>query len=421
MTRRVALGCSATFAGAFDFGFMTLAAPALDRELGLGAAYGWIFSAGSLAYGASVMPAAGLAGRVAPPRLLATGLLLAASGAALVACAPGAAAALVGRALFGLGGGIAATPALALLAAIEPPAARRAAFARLGAAVTLGFTTGALLAALVPAWRAVLLAFAAALTALAATAHNPRPTSERGQTPLWGLGAARGAWWFGGATVGVTVALGVGAVAPGAAGVVGAGALGMARTGWRRAGWLPAARAATLALCAAGAATTASGVGAIVLVGRALSDADGVVLAAFGAAVPLAAVLARRAAAEVGAAGSAGIGLAVQAGGIAAIALAIDAPLALAAPLVAFGAGHAMANAGTADALTALAGVQAPRVGGLLVTTQFAGAGAGAVLAVGVADAAGQAVALALAAAIAAGGAAILLPLRAAPAKVSRS
>jgi MFS family permease len=440
VNRSVALGCSATFVGAFDFGFLTLAAPALDRDLDLGAAYAWIFGAGSLAYGASVMPAGSLARRISPHRVLAAGLLLAATGATVVACAGGQVAALAGRALFGVGGGIAAAPAIALLAAIEPAPLRRAAFARLGGAVAVGFTLGVLLAATVPSWRAVLLAFATLLAALATLArnprptsergqapfrgahnprpasergqapfrgaHNPRPASERGQAPLGGAAAAGGAWWFGAATAAATAALALAGAAP----LLGVAALGvagvLARAAWRRAAdWLPPARGATLAICAAGAATTASGVGATVLLGREMGDGHGLLLAAFGAAVPPAMTLARRLARRHGPRRSAAIGLSLQAVGIAGLGVALDRPLALAVPLLVFGAGHVIANAGTADAVTALAGAHAAPAGGLLVTAQFAGGGAGSLLILAVADAATPATAFALAAFIAAVGA----------------
>jgi MFS family permease len=409
VTRRVLLGCSAAFAGAYDFGFMTLAGPMLDADLGLGSAYPWLFSAGSFAYGAAVMPAGALAARIAPRRILAAGMLLAAAGAALVACSRSPAPALAGRALFGLGGGVAAAPALALLAGIQPAAARRAAFARLGGGVTLGFTAGVTLAALAaPAlgWRGVLIAFATVCAALAVVARGPTDGDAGAHRAGYG-----GASWCGAAAIAVATVVWSVDAAPLLALPALLVAVGCVRVAWRKAmRWLPSARAATLAVCAAGAATTASGVGAIVLLGSALREGGtgGVVLGAFGLALLPAVAVAQRLTCRLGAAGAASGGLLIQAGGVAGLGLWLgvgSGPPALVAPLLVLGAGHVIANAGTADAITALRGGDAAPVAALLITAQYLGGGAGALLTVRVADAGGHPAAMAIAAVVAALGA----------------
>ena len=426
MTPRVLLGCSATLASAWDFGFMALAAPAIDADLDLGAAYPWLFSAGSFAYGAVVLPAGAQAGRIAPARLLGAGLLLSALGATVLACAAGVAGALAGRVLFGLGGGIAASPALAIMAEIEECDARRAGFARLGAAVAAGFTLGVLLGSLVVAlagWRLVLAASAAALGALAWQSRRLQSPSARhhGTTSAGRVGApigSPGAGLFGAGTVAATAGLAWAERTPRAAAIALGSAALLWCAGWRRAcTWLPRARGAALIACCMAAATTASGVGATVLLGRSLAAATGasaavtgLVLSAFGVAVLPATALAHGLAARLEPILSAGVGLGLQAVAIAllagALAVAHDALL-LAAPVALFGAGHVVANAGLADAVTGLAARRAAPVGGLLITAQFVGGGAGALIVLGAAARRGSIAGLLVAAGIACAGTAL--------------
>jgi len=410
MSRQTLCGWAPAFAGAFDFGFMALGAPAIDSELDLGVAYPWLFSAASLAYGAVVMPGAALAERVSRQRVLAGGLALAAAGAAVLAAASSVAAALLGRALFGLGGGVAASPALALLAAIEDPSLRRAGFARLGAAITLGFTTGVVLAALaVPAigWRAPV---AVAALALAAAARLAAGLSPQGASPR--AATATGAWLFGIATLAAAGCLAAVSERPAlACGALAVG-LALAIVASRRArATLPRKRVATLTVCLAGAATTASGVGATVLLGRSLEGRSGLVLGAFGLAVLPAVRVAEALGRCGGAAWSAAAGLAIQGAALVAVGWALAGArgaVVLAATIALFGAGHVVANAGTAAAVTDRAGDRAASAGGLLVTAQYLGGGAGPLLALAVADRHGDTAGALAAAAAAGGGAAVL-------------
>jgi MFS family permease len=427
VTRRAAVGCAPALLGALDFGFLVLAAPALAADLELGSAYGWLFSAGSLAYGAVVMPAETLLARVAASRVLAAGLAVAAAGLVVVASAGDVAAALAGRVLFGAGTGAAAAPALVLLAEEDASAS----FARMGGAIALGFSTGVVLATAV-AWRTALIAVTAtAVTAAAATtvpAGRRRRRGTTGAPPGGGTvrGARRGetvpALRRGGtvraARPGETVPavrrggtagalrLGAATAAAGAAfalvpadafvgGVALAVAAALAASACRSVRRRVSARSVLVA-CAAGAATTMSGVSAMVLVGLELtgtpSPADDLALALFGLATPVAVAAARRLSGRLGATGTAVAGLAVQA--LAIVALASAA--ALLVPAVAlFGAAHVVANGGAAAAVMRSGG--AATAAGLFATAQYLAAGAGPLVVPSLATAAAVALAGALA------------------------
>lgn len=433
VTRTTVCGCVPAALGAFDFGLLALAGPRVASAVGAtGEAYPWLFSASSFAYGAAVVPAAAVIARLGPPRVLALGLAVSAAGTAALACASALALALVARVLFGLGGALAATAALSLLAGVEDEDARRGAFAALGGAVGAGFATGALLAS-VPSWRLVLLAVATTcvLTACAALrrrgargssppfadpspgevgAHAPpdRAVVRAGDSPRPGVDALPGAVVLAAAIALAAVALsrdGTPAVAVGVA-----LAAGLAIAGLRRARpWLPSRRAGLAGVCLAGAAITASGVSATILTGTALAAEDraGALLGVFGLAVVPGAWLARIVAHRSGHAIATAAGLALQALGLFALALVLSrsaGPAAIAAAVALFGLGHVAANGGAAGAVTALAGPAAPGVAALLVAAQFVGGGAGPVLTADLPAATGVAVA----AVIALGGAVVI-------------
>ena len=361
MTRATAAGCAPALLGALDFGFLVVAGPAIAAELELGSAYAWLFSAGSLAYGAVVMPAEKLLGRVSASRLLAAGLALAAAGIALVAAAGDVASVLAGRVMFGAGTGAAAAPALVLLAGEDD-----ASFARMGGAIALGFSAGILLGTL-DRWRTALAAVAAIVVALAAATATV--SGGRRLSP----GRAAGALRLGAATAaaGASFALAGADARAGAAALAVAAAL--AASAWRA--MRPRVPGgAVLVGCAAGAATTMSGVSAMVLLGLELSAtpsrADDAVLALFGLGTLGAVGAARRLERRVGSLGTAALGLAAQ-------ALAIFM-VALVTPAVAlFGAAHVVANAGAAAAVMRHAGATAA---GLYATGQYVAAGAGPLL-----------------------------------------
>ena len=367
MTRRTAAGCAPALLGALDFGFFVVAGPAVAGELELASAYAWIFSAGSLAYGAVVMPAEALLARVSASRLLAAGLALSAAGTLLVATAGGIVPALGGRVLFGAGTGVAAAPALVLLTEED------AAFARMGGAIALGFSAGVVLGALGD-WRASLALIAAlAVAAAAAAARVAAPAlAERG---------AGGALRLGAATAGAGAFLAIVRADPVAGGVVLVAAGALAASGWRAVRRrLPRPHGRLLVACAAGAATTMSGVGAMVLLGRELGEtaapADELALALFGLATLGAVGSARRLSLSRGPLGAATVGLAGQA--VAILALASGSTL-LVPSIVLFGAAHVVANAGAAAAVMQQRSATAA---GLYATGQYLAAGAGALVVV---------------------------------------
>lgn len=426
---RVALcGCVPAGLGAFDFGFLALAAPRIAPELGAsGAAYPWLFGASSFAYGAAVMPAAVATTRRGAVSMLAAGLCGSALGMVLFASAPGLAVALAGRAVFGVGGALAATAGIALLAGIAGEDLRRRAFAALGGAVAAGFAAGALLAG-VGEWRVVMtVATTLVLAAALATARLPRADGDR--SPPRGAGAPRGGATFharprahdagplrGGALLSAAIlacaagsALMGASAAPlraaAAAALVTAAVLAVAAVR-RAAGWLPADRAPLAAVLAAGAATTASGVGATILLGQALADRElpTALLAIFGLGVLPGAALAARVSASASASAALGAGLSLQALALAATAAALAAHCAtalLALVVVAFSIGHVAANGGAAEAVAALADGPPAPLASLLVASQYVGGGLGSLVAVAVAASAGPSAGVALAAALA--------------------
>ena len=427
--RAAALGCAGILLGALDFGFMTLAGPAIDGDLKLGAAYPWLFSASSFAYGATLMLAGWLVDRRGPGVVFRAGLVLYAGGLAVAALAPAVGVLLVGRALLGIGGGALTPAALALIAGVEAESGRRLAFASSGGAVAAGFLSGVLLGSLAApeiGWRWTLLAASLPILVLALLARGSGVVGAPARTrPAGALAIAASALL---AAAGLSVAGRAPVVCAGAlaaAAAVGGGGLWQAvrPTG----GWLPggARRRGLAAVCLAGAATTASGVGGAALLGRALPGigelspaATGLVLAAFGLAVPVAVPAARALTGAIGAARCCGAGLTTQGAALGALAaIPLAAHGAVAAAVVAFGAGHVVANAGAAQAAMDAAADRPGPFAGLLATAQYVGAGVGALAVLAAAGgetptAAGVRAGMLLAAAVALAGALTTLATR---------
>jgi DHA2 family methylenomycin A resistance protein-like MFS transporter len=389
--RAAALGCVGIFLGALDFGFMTLAGPAIDRDLELGGAYPWLFSASSFGYGATLMVASRLVDRSGPGVVFRAGLALYGGGLCVAAAAPGAGVLLAGRALLGVGGGALMPAAFTLLAGVEERAGRRLAFASSGGAVAMGFVCGVLLgvAGAESGWRAPLLALCAAVLMLAPLTRGAGEAASAAAPPEGVLAIAASALL---AASGLSLA----GRAPAAGAAALAATAAAAGAGLRRAsGWLPTGSPgrALATSCVAGAATTASGVGAAALLGRALPQtaaaspaATGLVLATFGLAVPLAVPAARAMSGALGAARCGGVGLAAQGialGGLAAIPLSAHGAVALV--IAVFGAGHVVANAGAAEGAMDAASDRPGPVAGLLATAQYVGAGVGALAVLGAA------------------------------------
>lgn len=381
MTRTTACVAAPAFLGAFDFGLLALAGPRVADAVGVtGPAYPWLFSTSSFAYGACVIPAAALTARVGSSRALASGLLVAPLGLLALAAARSPELAFAGRALFGVGGALAATAALAVLSALTDAAARRSAASALGGAVGGGFAAGALLGG-APSWRVVLVALSLACLVVAAVALRVESPPPRVARPA----PVRGGAWLALAIVVAGVAL---SRPDGAVVLVGlALGAGLAVVGLRRAsGWLPRPRGPLVRAYLAGAAMTASGVSATILAGAVLAaeGTSGALLGVFGLAVLPGARLARCVAQRAGHAVAAAAGLLLQGLGLAALAVVLASGFAwpaVAGAIVVFGVGHVAANAGAAGAATAVGGPAA--VGALLVAAQYLGGGLAPVVIVG--------------------------------------
>jgi hypothetical protein len=234
-------------------------------------------------------------------------------------------------------------------------------------------------------WRWALLAACLPVLVLVPLARGRAPTGVRRPRPAGVLAVAASALI---AAAGLSVAGAAPALCAGA--MLAAAAL--AGGGLRRAarpvgGWLPR-QPGLAAVCAAGAATTASGVGGAALLGRALPDAGelspaatGLLLATFGLAVPLAVPAARAISGALGASACCGVGLTTQGAALAALAaIPLAAHGLLAVAIMVFGAGHVVANAGAAQAAMASAVGHPGPLGGLLATAQYVGAGVGALV-----------------------------------------
>jgi MFS family permease len=410
MTRAALCACVPAALGAFDFGLLALAGPRMAPALGVtGDAYPWLFSASSFAYGAAVMPAAALTARLGPVRALVLGLVGLALGVAALAVSWGLAATLAARVVFGLGGALAA---IAALAVIGGRGGRATGFAALGGAVAVGFAAGTLIGA-VTAWRLVLLIVAAFVLVAAATAAR-LPGRRRTSTgsavagsPPTPTGGMRGA-----APLTAAIVLVAAAVATADAGSWAAlplsGCAVLSFLAFRRRAPRVADGAGLAAACFAGAATTATGVGATILIGPALTDQQlpSSLLAVFGLGVVPGALLARRLVERAGPPTAASAGIALQALALVAVALAFAAgapALAVAAALVCFGAAHVAANAGAAAA--ALRSRPAARSAALLIASQYVGGGVGPLATASIADAHGAPTAILAAAGVAAVGA----------------
>lgn len=407
MSRVALCGCLPAALGAFDFGLLALAGPRIAPAVGAdGAAYPWLFSSASFAYGAAVMPAAVLTSRLGPPRALAIGLAGAAAGALTLAAARDLAPALAGRVIAGAGGALAATAGLALLSAIADSSARRAAFAGVGSAVAAGFAVGALAAASAQ-WRFALVALAALAIGVAGVASR-LPTQRVNRTvALHGVAPLS-------ASI-VAVAAGVATGEPVVAIAALVVALALARVGLRAVDWLPIDRRRLVAVCVAGAATTAGGVGAMIALGTELAAREWspAWMATFGLGVLPGAALARRLGQRRGDRAGLAAGLWLQAVALSFSALTLSLALgrlALLASVVAFAVGHVAANSSAAAAITALARDRVAPLAALLIAAQYVGAALGPQLTDALATTRGTSGAIAVGAVLTAAGLLLLSP-----------
>ncbi len=423
------------FLGAFDFGLLALAGPRIADAVGAtGAAYPWLFSTSSFAYGACVIPAAAVTARLGPARALRLGLTIAPLGLLALAAASAARSRWPDGRCSGSAERSRPRRRWPCSRRSRTPATRRSAAATLGGAVGGGFAAGALLAG-APSWRAVLVALAAACllvaarraarhgyaeaerarlgaaivaSRLATTARGravvpgAAPSAHRGSAPPRGRGSrrfarrrrpprrstrepVRGSAWLAFAIVVAAFALAL--VARGRlVGLVAAGALAV--VGLRRASsWLPRLRAPLVRACARrrrddgqrrerddprrGRARRPGDVGCVARRVRPGGAAGRAAARCSSRGGPAAPSPPRPE-------------LTVQAAGLAALAaaFALDLPASIVAPaIVAFGIGHVAANAGAAGAVAGVPGPAA--VGALLVAAQYLGGGIAPVLIVG--------------------------------------
>ena len=406
MSRVALCGCLPAALGAFDFGLLALAGPRIAPAVGAdGSAYPWLFSSASFAYGAAVMPAAVLTSRLGPPRAIAIGLAGAAAAALTLATARDLVPALAGRVIAGAGGALAATAGLALLSAIADPSARRAAFAGVGSAVAAGFAAGALVAASAQ-WRFALVAVAALAIGAAGVASR-LPIQRVNRTALHGVAPLSAAI----VAVAVGVAAGEAVVAIAALVV----ALALAWVGLRAVDWLPIARRRLVAVCVAGAATTAGGVGATIVLGTELAAREWspAWMATFGLGVLPGASLARRLGQRRGERAGLATGLWVQTVALSFSALTLSLALgrlALLATVVAFAVGHVAANSSAAAAITDLAREHVAPLAALLIAAQYVGAALGPQLTDALATTSGTSGAIAAGAVLTAAGLPLLTP-----------
>jgi hypothetical protein len=383
--RPLARAAGAIFFGAFDFGFLTIAGPAIDGELRLGSAYAWLFGASAFAFAAALTPAGVAVARAGAVRVQRAGSGTVVAGLALCALAQGAPGVFGGRVLVGLGGALVAPAAWATIAAAS--ARHGGAFALSGVAVALGYAGGVGVggAAEVLGWRACLGVVALPLLpALLAPSARGGGAGGRPAAGVARLTAGIVLLAAGLAALAAHPVAGAAAVVAGAA----AGAAGVAAGA--RARWLPRGPR-TYVACAVGAGITASGVGATVLLGRALVEVAGrtasgaaLLMVAFGAVAPAAAAVAARLPDAGRAPWSAALGLGLQAAPLLALALVGLAAPAVVAALAVAGLGHALASAGVAELVLAEAGAAAGPAASLLAAAQYVGSGAGAVVVLGI-------------------------------------
>lgn len=143
----LAFACVASFMGGVDQTVVTIALPAVQRDLGAsGAEAQWLVTAYSLTF-AACMIAGGLAGdRYGRKRVFLAGMGLFTLGSAAAALAPGIEVLIVSRAVSGLGAAFMVPTTLALIASAYPPERRGRAIgiwaAAGGAAVAFGPIVG---------------------------------------------------------------------------------------------------------------------------------------------------------------------------------------------------------------------------------------------------------------------------------------
>ncbi len=192
-------------------------------------------------------------------------------------------------------------------------------------------------------------------------------------------------------------------------------ALALAWVGLRAVAWLPIARRRLVTVCVAGAAITAGGVGATIVLGTEMAAREWspAWMATFGLGVLPGAALARRLGQRRGARAGLAAGLWLQAVALSFSALTLSLAfgrLALLASVVAFAVGHVAANSSAAAAITDLARDHVAPLAALLIAAQYVGAALGPQLTDALATASGTSAAIASGAVLTAAGLPLLTP-----------
>jgi hypothetical protein len=192
-------------------------------------------------------------------------------------------------------------------------------------------------------------------------------------------------------------------------------ALALAWVGLRAVDWLPTSRRRLVAVCMAGAATTAGGVGATIVLGTEMAAREWspAWMATFGLGVLPGAALARRLGRRRGECAGLASGLWLQAFALSLSALTLSMALgrlALLATVVAFAVGHVAANSSAAAAITDLARDHVAPLAALLIAAQYVGAAVGPQLTDALATTSGTSGAIAAGAVLTAAGLPLLAP-----------
>ena len=412
MSRTVLAGCAPSVLIALDFAILSVAAPAVARDLEVPArSAAWAFSAYNLVFGALLLAVGGVAARRRRRLALVPGLAGFAAGAILAATAGSLPALVAARCLQGAGAALMTPAALSLLTTATPPGPlRERALRRYGLAISGGFVAGTLAGGTLTAalgWRAAVAAtlpLTLAALGVAATlqpaAHGERAATTRppGEPRTAVLAVA-------------LLAVGAGAAAggPGGAAVAMLAAM-LAAVALARVARVPRLRLAS----AAGAVVTGTGVTGTLLLTLQLQGvrgltppATGALFACFGLAAVPGAWLASRTSARFRPGGVLSTGLAAQGAGLlaAGMAAARGGLALLGVALALFGLGHVMGNVGSATVATESAPAASQgEAAGVLATAQYLGGALGPAILAGAVTATAE---VFLSAIVAAGGTAL--------------
>lgn len=180
---------------AVDLGFMAVALPTIQRDLGVGlAGLQWAAAVYAIAYAALALPGGALGDRIGRRRVFLGGLAVFAAGAVVCSLAQGSAALIAGRAVQGAGAGFLQPATWALLTAIVPAERFQQAVAVRSGTTAAGLAVSPLLGAVLLetlGWRSIFWSALpiVAVAALAALRFVPESRgSDRGPIDWAGAG-----------------------------------------------------------------------------------------------------------------------------------------------------------------------------------------------------------------------------------------